>query len=123
LASLMASLLSLRQVVIWRCEGGVATLGAVGLPGNGGNHPPGEVAGALLRHFAGSDRAQMLDAVLRDQLPLSMWFGPIGSRPVIAVPLRHGARVIGVAIGVAVATNRRFTEEEAGIATQFGLQS
>src|SRR5680860_38648 len=126
LASLSASLLSVRQMVVWTLNhqtDQVELFGSVGVEANHLAFEVSETASMVMRQLAERDVVQFLDAMMLDQLEVKKWLPLSGGGTVIAVPMRQGVRTVGLMIGETISGEQRLSEEDARNAGQFGSQA
>ncbi len=124
LASLTASLVSFRAVMIWQLDDVSGHFELFGTFGIKANDVPRELSGSAsdaMRHLSERDEACPLDAVFAEQVGVSS----IPSFPagdVVAVPCRQGLRALGLILGVAGDDAGSLRDEDIRTAHQFGRQ-
>lgn len=126
LASLTASLLSLRQVMIWQLDdtsGRFVPFGSVGIDMSLIPLALPESASDMMRHLIERASVQRLDPMLLEQIGGTTWLSFTGSESVLAIPCRQGVRTLGLIVGVAVLGDDPLSDADAQFARQFGSQA
>jgi excisionase family DNA binding protein len=123
-ASLTASLLVLRSVVIWLLDevsGQFTPYGAYGIVDAELSATLSGAEGEAMRYVLERGAVQCLDAMTADQITGS-WISPEQSGVVVAVPCRQGSRSLGLIIGVAGRRGGSAHDVDLRVAGQFGTQ-
>lgn len=123
-ASLTASLLAMRSVVIWlldEASGQFTPYGAYGIVDTALPATLSGTDGEAMRHMMERGAVQCLDAMTADQF-VGSWTLPEKSGAVIAVPCRQGVRSLGLIVGALGVGVGPIPDEDIRAAGQFGTQ-
>ena len=126
LASLTASLLSLKCVVIWRLDevtGRFVPYGSFGADTS--RIPPSAsvTAGEVMRHIIETGDVQRLDSLTLGQIGGDSWLPDLERDAVYSVSLRQGVRTVGLIVGVVLGGSGDLSEDDVRVAQLFGSQA